>query len=229
VIRAYLFDLDGTLVDSERSTAEAMARALARGQGIHVEQYDRDFIIGRSWVAIYDSLKARYPQLAWTRDETIAHTTAMRDEVFAELGVEVLPGARAVLAWTQAHPRALVTGSGREEVKQVLPRIGPEARFETVFAAEDVPRSKPAPDGYAMAMAALGVAPHECLVIEDSVNGIAAGRAAGCLVLAVRAGNFGGWDQSAAHHVVDTLVELTPELVDRLARDYGFGVNRGAP
>jgi len=75
-----------------------------------------------------------------------------------------------------------------------------------------------------MAIAALGAAPRECLVIEDSVNGIAAGRAAGCLVLAVRAGNFGGWDQSAAHHVVDTLAELTPELVDRLARDYGFGV-----
>ena len=224
MIRAFLFDLDGTLVDSERSTAEAMARALARGQGIAVEQYDRDFIIGRSWVAIYDNLKARYPALAWTRDQTIAHTTAMRDEVFAELGVDVLPGARDVLAWTKAHPRALVTGSGREEVKQVLPRIGPEAHFELVFAAEDVPRSKPAPDGYAMAMSALGVSPRECLVIEDSVNGIAAGRAAGCLTLAVRAGNFGGWDQTGAHHVIDTLAELTPQLVDRLARDYGFGM-----
>jgi HAD superfamily hydrolase (TIGR01509 family) len=229
VIRAYLFDLDGTLVDSERATAEAMARALARGQSIVIEPYDRDFIIGRSWVAIYDSLKSRYHALAWTRDEMIAATTAMRDEVFAEVGVEVLPGARDVLAWTAGHPRALVTGSGREEVRQVLPRIGPEARFEHVFAAEDVPRSKPAPDGYAMAIAALGVAAHDCLVVEDSVNGIAAGRAAGCLVLAVRAGNFGGWDQSGAHHVIDTLAELTPRLVDQLARDYGFGVDRGAP
>jgi beta-phosphoglucomutase-like phosphatase (HAD superfamily) len=50
VIRAFLFDLDGTLVDSERETAEAMARALAREHApeIVVEQYDRDFIIGRS-------------------------------------------------------------------------------------------------------------------------------------------------------------------------------------
>jgi beta-phosphoglucomutase-like phosphatase (HAD superfamily) len=107
------------------------------------------------------------------------------------------------------------------EAIQVLPRIGPEAQFEYIFAAEDVPRSKPAPDGYRMAIEALGVGPAECLVIEDSVDGIAAGRAAGCVVLAVRAGNFGGWDQGGAHHVVDTLEEMTPPLVEQLARDYG--------
>jgi HAD superfamily hydrolase (TIGR01509 family) len=228
VIRAFLFDLDGTLVDSERESAEAMARALARGHGIAIDQYDRDFITGRSWVAIYANLRGRYPELTWSRDELIARTAGVREEVFAELGVSVLPGAREALRWTSDHPRALVTGSARAEALQVLPRIGPEARFETMLCAEDVPRSKPAPDGYQLAIAALGVTPTDCLVIEDSVEGIAAGRAAGCLVLAVRAGNFGGWDQSGAHHVIDTLAQLTPQLVDQLARDYGFGM-RGAP
>ena len=228
MIRGFLFDLDGTLVDSERETAEAMARALLRGQGIAIEQYDRDFIIGRSWMAIYDSLKSRYPQLTWNREETIARTAMLRDEVFAELGITVLPGARDALAWTQAHPRALVTGSSRVEASQVLPLIGPMAQFETIVAAEDVPRSKPAPDGYQKAMAAMGLPPHECLVIEDSEAGIQAGRSAGCLVVAVRAGNFGGWRQDHAHHVIDTLAELTPLLVDQLARDYGSSMG-GAP
>lgn len=222
--QAFLFDLDGTLVDSERETAEAMARALARGLGIQIEQYDRDFIVGRSWVAIYDSLTSRYPQLTWSREETIARTAMLRDEVFAEIGITVLPGARDVLRLTRSRPRALVTGSSRVEATQVLPLIGPEAAFEVIFAAEDVPRSKPAPDGYQMAIATLGVEPHRCVVIEDSVAGIAAGRAAGCIVVAVRAGNFGGWDQSAAHRVIDTL-EAFPSLLDELAtvdpRDYG--------
>jgi HAD superfamily hydrolase (TIGR01509 family) len=215
-IRGFLFDLDGTLVDSERETAEAMARALERGQGITLAQYDRDYIIGRSWIAIYDSLVARYPQLTWSRAETVAQTALLRDEVFAELGITVLPGARDLLAWTAAHPRALVTGSSRVEVAQVLPLIGPEATFPVIVAAEDVARSKPAPDGYQRALAELGLAPAECLVIEDSVAGIAAGLAAGCVVVACRAGNFAGWDQSAAHRVIDTLVELTPEFVATL-------------
>jgi HAD superfamily hydrolase (TIGR01509 family) len=225
VIRGFLFDLDGTLVDSERETAEAMARALLRGQGIAIEQYDRDYIIGRSWIAIYDSLKSRYPQLAWNREETISRTAMLRDEVFAEMGITVLPGARNMLAWTRAHPRALVTGSSRVEVTQVLPLIGEDAQFETIVAAEDVSRSKPAPDGYEKAMGILGLSPRECVVIEDSPAGIASGRTAGCLVIACRAGNFGGWDQSGAHHIIDTLDELTPALVDRLSADYGFGVS----
>jgi len=222
----FLFDLDGTLVDSERETAEAMARALDKGLGIRVEQYDKDFIIGRSWVAIYESLRTRYPELTWTRDEIVLATSRMRDEVFDDLGIHVLPGARELLQWTQPHPRALVTGSSRIEVMQVLPRIGPEASFEVMFAAEDVPRSKPHPDGYLAAIAQLGLPPGRCLVVEDSVNGIAAGRAAGCVVVAARAGNFGGWDQSGAHRVIDTLAELTPALVDELFAAYGDEAGR---
>lgn len=228
MIRGFLFDLDGTLVDTERESGEAMARALLRGQGITVEQYDRDYIIGRSWMAIYDSLKSRYPQLAWTRDEVIAHTAALREEVFAEVGVTIMPSAREVLAWTREFPRAIITGSARAEAMQVLPLIGPDAHFDVIVAAEDVPRSKPHPDGYQKAMAALGLGPNECLVIEDSEAGIHAGRSAGCLVVAVRAGNFGGWRQDHAHHVIDTLAELTPSLVDELVRNYASSM-RGAP
>ena len=231
MISGYLFDLDGTLVDSERESGEAMARALADEHGIAIEQSDKDYVIGRSWVAIYERLAARYPQMTWNRAELIARTAMKRESVFAELGVTVLPGAREILKWTRDRPRALVTGSSRVEALQVLPHISEDAVFDTIFAAEDVPSSKPAPDGYRLAMGVLGLRPEQCVVLEDSVSGIAAGRAAGCLVIAVRAGNFGGWDQSHAHHVIDSLVELTPSLVDELAkqhlRDYGSGA--GSP
>ena len=228
MIRGFLFDLDGTLIDTERESGEALARALAAGQGIEVEQYDRDYVIGRSWVAIYASLRERYPQMTWSREEIIAQTALAREGVLEERGVTVLPGARQFLQRTRTYPRALVTGSSRAEVLQVLPLMGDDAKFDAIFAAEDVARSKPDPDGYQRAMAVLNLPPQACVVIEDSVAGIAAGRSAGCLVIAVRAGNFGGWDQSGAHVVLDSLEELTPSLVDKLARDYGFGMGAGS-
>ncbi|HKE19976.1 MAG TPA: HAD family phosphatase [Kofleriaceae bacterium] len=215
-IRAILFDLDGTLLDSERESAEAMARALHVGLGVEIGQAERDFIIGRSWVDIYDHLCAVHGPLAWSRAELIAATTAQRASVFAELGVTVLPGAQQAIARFRHLPLGVVTGSSRAEAAQALDALGLGGVFRAVVASEDVPRSKPAPDGYLAAATALGVAPSECLVVEDSHAGIAAGLAAGAKVIAVQAGNFAGHDQSAAHHVLATLDQLTVELLRSL-------------
>lgn len=217
MIRAILFDLDGTLVDSERECAEAMARAIQRGRGFAIDQTDRDYIVGRSWVDIHRELAARYPALGWPIERLIAETAALREEVVAEMGMTILPGAvDAVRRF--AHLRlAVVTGSSRAEAAHSIGYLGLRDAFQLVVASEDVPRSKPAPDGYLKAAAALAVHPSECLVIEDSAHGIAAGQAAGARVLAVRAGNFAGHDQSAADRIVDSLDELTPVLLAQLA------------
>jgi HAD superfamily hydrolase (TIGR01509 family) len=215
-LRALLFDLDGTLVDSERESAEAMARALASGQGIQIEQEDRDFIVGRSWVQIYEQLRGRYDTLAWSRDELIAATAARREEVFKETGLTVLPGAREVIHRFSHLQLAIVTGSSRVEMGQALDALGLAASFEHTVASEDVATSKPAPDGYLQAAAALGVPASECLVIEDSQAGIAAGLAAQMRVVAVSVGNYAAHDQSAAHSQIETLDELNEELIARV-------------
>lgn len=218
-VRAILFDLDGTLVDSERESAEAMARALASGLGLTITQADRDYIIGRSWVDIYTHLCAAYPRLVWSREELIAATASARVHVFAEVGVTVLPGALAAIERFAHLPRAIVTGSSRVEAAQALDHLGLTGAFSAVIASEDVPRSKPAPDGYLAAARALGTDPRDCLVVEDSASGIAAGLAAGCRVIAVEAGNFARHDQSSAHRVIATLELLTLELLAELAAD----------
>jgi HAD superfamily hydrolase (TIGR01509 family) len=222
-IGAILYDLDGTLLDSERESAEAMARALRDGLGIDITQEERDFIIGRSWVDIYDNLCAGHPGLSWTRDELIAATAARRTEVFAEVGATVLPGAREAVARFDQVSRGLVTGSSRAEALQALELLGMEGAFGAVVASEDVGRSKPAPDGYLKAARQLGAAPATCVAVEDSAAGIAAARHAGACVIAVRAGNFAGQDQTGAHHVLDSLEELTPALAAELLRRFSAG------
>lgn len=214
--RAILFDLDGTLVDIERDTIKAMAQVLHRELGIALGQGERDFVIGRSWRAIYQHVRQVHPGLTWTEAELIEHTAKEREVMLAGSGVCVLPGAAACLERLVEWPLALVTGSARVEVAQVMDLTGWRSRFRVMFASEDVPRSKPAPDGYLAAAQALGVEPGECVVIEDSTPGIAAGLAAGAQVVGVRAGNFIGHDQSRAHRVIDTLDELTGSLLASL-------------
>ncbi|GAB4516237.1 MAG: hypothetical protein Tsb0020_34910 [Haliangiales bacterium] len=211
--RAILFDLDGTLVDSEREIADALAHALQEGQGVAITSDDRDFMIGRSWVLIDQHLRAQYPNLTWTREQLITATAEARDAIIESQGMRILPGAVTAVRAFADRARALVTGSSRVEAQQSLRALGLERDFDVIFAAEDVPTSKPSPDGYLAAMAALGVAPHESLVVEESEAGIAAGVAAGAVVVAVRVGNFSGQDQSAAHHTIDTLEALTPARV----------------
>ncbi len=217
-IRAILFDLDGTLVDTEREYAEAMARALREGQGVEIGRAEREFIVGRSWVAIYAHLRARHPEIEWSRDELIAATAAAHQALCEELGISVLPGAVAAVRRFSHLGRAIVTGSSRVEATHVLTSVGLDAEFDVVIASEDVSQSKPSPDGYRAAAATLGVEPASCVVVEDAESGIVAGLAAGALVVAVRAGNFLGQDQSRANRIIDTLEELTPELVDGLVR-----------
>ncbi len=212
---ALLFDLDGTLVDSERESAEAMARALVEGQNIAIEQSDRDFIVGRSWVQIYDHLQSRYASLQWSRDTLIAQTAGKREEVFAESGLTILPGAVAAIERFASQPLAIVTGSSRVEMGQALRALQLADAFDITIASEDVATSKPSPDGYLQAAHSLGVPPSSCVVIEDSESGIAAGLAAKMTVIAVKVGNYAEHDQSAAHIVIDTLDSLSDALIAR--------------
>jgi HAD superfamily hydrolase (TIGR01509 family) len=218
-VQAILFDLDGTLVDSERESAEAMARVVARDLGLTVTQEQRDFVIGHSWNEIHDKLRAELgPALSWDRDELIRRSAAERVHVIAEVGMTIMPGAvDAVRRLGARWPKAIVTGSSRVEALQALGVLRLVEEFRVLVTAEDYQHGKPSPEGYLRGARLLGAEPERCVVLEDSPAGIAAGRAAGMRVVAVRAGNFAGLDQSHAHVVVDTLDAVTIPFVEGLA------------
>jgi sugar-phosphatase len=215
MLRAVLFDLDGTLVDSERENAESVARVLER-RGRPVTAYEREFIIGHGWREIYAKLEQNRPT-GLTFDELKQASANEKERLVLEAGLRVLPGAKQAMQRLSSRCKvAVVTGSARQEAEFCLRLMGVRDLVVCLVASEDVPRGKPSPDGFLSAASSLGVTPAGCLVLEDSFAGIAAARAAGMRCVAVRAGNFAGQDQAAADVVIESLLELDEPLLARL-------------
>jgi HAD superfamily hydrolase (TIGR01509 family) len=184
MIHALIFDFDGLLVDTETPAFESWRTLYAE----HGHELALDLWQGALGTRHgFDALV----HLTGLLDQPIdrAMILTRRLELKRALSAEqpLLPGARELLG--QAHalglPCAVASSSDRPWVEGWLRRHGVFAAFECVRTAEDVAMTKPAPDLFLSAAACLGVPPADCLVFEDSPNGILAARAAGMRCVAV--------------------------------------------
>jgi HAD superfamily hydrolase (TIGR01509 family) len=215
--RAVLFDLDGTLVDSERENVESVVLA-ARRWRVELDADLRKFIVGHSWNEIHARIQREYG-LQVDMGVLIAAAVEEKRVLFATQGYQALPGALALVRRLRGRAGlAIVSGSSRVEVRETIAGIGLTECFQHLLGAEDYSQGKPHPEGYQTAMRLLGVAPRACIVIEDAEPGILAGKAAGAHVIAVRRANWMGYDQSAADVVVDTLEQVSDDLLEKLWR-----------
>jgi len=210
-----LFDLDGTLVDTERENVESVVLA-ARRWNVELDADMRAFIVGHSWNEIHARMRREY-DLDVEMDVLIAAAVEEKRVLFASSGYQALPGALALVR--RLRPRvglAVVSGSSRIEVRETIAGIGLAEYFDYLLGAEDYGQGKPHPEPYQTAMRLLAVTPKGSIVIEDAEPGILAGKAAGAKVIAVRRANFMGYDQSAADVMVDTLEQITDDLLESL-------------
>ncbi|HEV7898019.1 MAG TPA: HAD family phosphatase [Planosporangium sp.] len=179
-----LFDMDGTLVDSEK-VWDVGLRELARRYGGELSVPARTRMIGTSMAESMDILHVDISQ-SWRDPEASVTWLENRvGELFAE-GLTWRPGARELLAEVRAEgiPAALVTATRRNLVEIALGTIGAH-NFDVVVCGDEVGRTKPHPEPYLTAAAKLGADPRRCVAIEDSPTGVASAQAAGCVVVAV--------------------------------------------
>lgn len=185
-MRAVLWDMDGTLVDSEKLWDVSLAELYERLGG-RLTPRVRASMVGGSAA---DTIRTVYADLQLPRDAAaMAESDRWLRARTAELFDQGLPwcaGARELLEALAAAgvPMALVTNTARELTNRALMSIGPH-HFSASVCADEVPRGKPDPAIYRRAAELLGVRPSACLAVEDSVTGAAAAEAAGCPVLVI--------------------------------------------
>lgn len=215
--RAVLFDLDGTLVDSERENVESVVLA-ARRWHVELDAPMRDFIVGHSWNEIHARIRRDF-DLNVERDVLIAAAVEEKRALFAQTGYQALPGVRDLVKRAEKQATlAVVSGSSRVEVRETIEGLGIASSFAYLLGAEDYVHGKPHPEPYQTAMRLLAIEPSACIVIEDAQPGILSGKAAGAHVIAVNRANFIGYDLSAADLVVDTLEAVDDKMLDALWR-----------
>ncbi|MFI5556786.1 HAD-IA family hydrolase [Streptomyces sp. NPDC051738] len=178
-LQAVLFDMDGTLVDTERLWWEAVELVAGRA----LTEADEADVLGRPVEHT----------AAWLAAATGAQADVLADELHREFtdrvraGIVPRPGALDLLdaLAREGVPTALVTASPRAVADTVLAALGGASRFAVSVTADDTEHTKPAPDPYLAACRVLGVDPSRCVAVEDTETGVASAEAAGCTVLAV--------------------------------------------
>ncbi|MEY4575655.1 MAG: hypothetical protein RL701_358 [Pseudomonadota bacterium] len=208
---ALLWDNDGVLVDTEVLYFQA-TRELLASVGAQLTE------------ALYSELFLRQGRGAWhlarelgANEERITELTQLRNARYSELltrGGLVYPGVElAIAALAQRYRMAIVTSSQPEHFEQIHRTSAFLAHFEFVLTRSDYARSKPDPEPYLTALARLGLAAEECLVIEDSERGLRAAVAAGIRCWVVRSHFSRELEFPLAERVFPDIASLTAALL----------------
>ena len=222
---AVIFDFNGVLLDDERIHLALFNEALAPlGYALSEAEYFDRYVGFDDADCFRHAVVDRGGEIDEAEVARLIEAKAARYLARMERDPPLFPGAASVVRGLARHHRlAICSGALRQEVEQVLAAAALSDCFAAVVAAEDVAHGKPDPEGYVTALAALNrtgeaelIADH-CLVIEDTVAGVAAAKGAGMRCLAV-AHTYPIERLTEADRVVATLVEVTPEVVAALLR-----------
>jgi HAD superfamily hydrolase (TIGR01509 family) len=207
-MKAFLFDMDGVIIDSEPLHFDVDIRVMAH-LGAVITQADLEPYVGMTNPAMWKAIREQYG-FTHSVEEIIAYQLKDKLQELEKLETVPIEGIRELLEELKSQGIAigLASSSPRVFIEAVLGKFGISDYFGCIISGEEVPQGKPAPDVYLEAAAALGVQPADCVVLEDSRNGVRAAKAAGMRAIGFRNPNSGNQDLSEADMAVDKISEI---------------------
>lgn len=213
MLKGIIFDMDGVLVDSEPFICEAAIRMFAE-RGLKVKPEDFTPFVGAGENRYIGGVAEKYGfHIDIERDKARTY------EIYGEIvrgRIEPLPGVHEFIAKARGRglKLALASSADRIKIEINLREIGivPET-FDAIVSGQDVVRKKPDPEIFLTAAKRLGLAPEECLVVEDAVNGVAAAKAAGMRCLALTT-SFTKEDLSGADWFAPNLADVPDDVLN---------------
>ena len=211
---AIIFDMDGTLVDTEHLHQSAYLEVM-RSRGLDVANDFSSFIGTNSRETVTGLLKNSGHAVHESIIDNILAEKSIKYKSIALSDATLFPGTIEVLETfkSSGFKLAIGTSGSRETVSMIMNKFQLSNYLDTFACMSDVARGKPNPDIFLKASERLGVSPENCVVIEDSKNGILAAKAAGMRVIAV-ATSFPKEQLGHADLVINHISELTPSIVE---------------
>ena len=209
--RFILFDMDGVLINTETMCYQVWKDIFAE-LGIEINMDIYKCCIGTSDDVLMESVWRNCGVDFRGRTDLMALQEQRKLQQIAAHGVPAIPGTAETLVTLQArgYRMAVASASPAFHIRLCLEKVGLLPYFEVFFSGEEVERTKPAPDVFLAAAAALGADPGDCTVVEDSRNGTLAAQAAGMRCIGFVNPDSGDQDLSAA----DVLIHRFSELLD---------------
>ena len=184
-VKGVISDMDGVMLDSEKLYVRFWCEA-AQSYGFPMER--RHALGIRSLARVFAGKKLQgWFGTEFDYDSVRNKRIELMDKYVAENGIEAKSGAKELLIWLKqnGYKTALATATPVDRASLYLKQVGLLEFFDVICSAREVKRGKPEPDIYLLAAKRLGLAPGECMALEDSQNGVRSAFAAGCKTVLV--------------------------------------------
>lgn len=218
---ALIFDVDGVIADTEPLSMRAWSRDFEKVHGVSVTKEDHLAFTGMSAEKHVEGVAGRFGLSVDVEQMIATHRVNFKVEL-DEAENLIFPGVLEIFESIAKYPEwriALATSSGRIRSEATIRAAGiEESRLSSWITGDDVQNPKPDPEIYLRAASELGLFPTQCVVIEDSIAGVAAAKAASMRCIAVT-NTFPGEQLRLADRIVDTLEDVSITMLYDLVSD----------